>query len=93
MRILNYLLLDSFVLVLLCLAIFCMYYAITIKGKSKIVNIFFVCLSVASIIMAIERLSAFTDVFEQYLSVIQPINWALFCITMILLFFIRSRKY
>jgi len=35
----------------------CMYYAVTAKLKSKLVNFLLVCLSVACAIMAIERIA------------------------------------
>ena len=57
MQILHYLRLDSFILVLLFLSIGCMYYAVTAKLKSKLVNFLLVCLSVACAIMAIERIA------------------------------------
>lgn len=91
MQILHYLRLDSFILVLLFLSILCMYYAVTAKLKSKSGNLLAGCLSVAGVIMLIDRVSVFTNIFVPYLPTIHIVNWVLFCITMFLIFYINIK--
>jgi len=91
MIILHYLRLDSFILVLLFLSILCMYYAVTAKLKSKLGNLLLGCLSVACAIMLIDKVSVFTNIFAPYLPMIHIVNWVLFCITMILIFSIKTK--
>jgi len=91
MQILNYLHLDSFILVLLFLSIGCMYYAVTAKPTSKSGNFLLGCLSVACVIMLIDRVSVFTDICVPYLPMIHIVNWVLFCITIFLIFYINIK--
>jgi hypothetical protein len=78
---------QIFVLGVFGASIACMYYAMTIKNKGKVANVFFLCLSMCGIIMGIESLATNTGILAQYLPIIQLTYWVLFCIALILLFF------
>jgi hypothetical protein len=73
--------------VMFCLSIGCIYYAITISGKNKVVKIFFICCAIGSVTTFIESLAINMGILAQYLSIIKTLDWVVFFITIIVLFF------
>ena len=63
------------------------YYAITIKGKRKVINIFFFCGAISILFSGIELLAKNTGIFAQYLPIVEPMYWFFACILVVLIFF------
>ena len=68
-----------------------MYYAVTAKVKSKSGNLLSGCLSVGCLIMLIDRVSVFTNIFAPYLPTIHIVDWVLFFIIIFLIFYINIK--
>ncbi|MBU2703616.1 hypothetical protein Ga0466249_004761 [Sporomusaceae bacterium BoRhaA] len=78
---------QVFVPVMFGLSIGCIYFAVTIKGKSKALNIVCFCTAIMTFVMAIERLATNTGMLTQYLPFIDPIEFSFLGIALIVLFF------
>lgn len=76
------------VLIMFGLSVCGIYYALTLKGKGKIINIFFFCGAISTFLSGIKTLATHTGIFAQYLPIIEPMYWILACITIILIFFL-----
>ena len=76
------------VLIMFGLSICGIYYALTIKVKGKIINVFFFCGAISTFLSGIKTLTTHTGVFAQYLPIIEPTYWVFASITIILIFFL-----
>jgi len=74
-------------LIMFALSILCLYVAVTTKSKSKAVNILCICCAIGLFFVTIEILAKSIGMFAQYLPIIETLDWIIFFVTIILIFF------
>ena len=80
-------------LIMFALSILCLYVAVTTKRTSKAVNILCICGAIGLFFVTIELLAKNIGVFSPYLSIIETLDWIIFFVTIILIFFFFMKIY
>lgn len=83
---LKYLPWQLFVPVMFVMSIVCIYFGVTVRGRTKALNAVCFCAAIGAILMGMENLAIHTGIFAQYLSIIEILNWFFFAILLIILF-------
>ena len=77
---------QLFVPIVLVLSVICVYGAVTLKDKSKLGNIFLICMAIFGFLLGIEKLAIHTGILSEYLPFLGPISYIFLFIGLFMVF-------